>query len=104
MLGLKWKVIGEWFKVILFVTVYIWWYGIIVVSNTRTSPTSTQPTRKYTQKKNVMKSLNKPIILVEAKSTGNSSRASNSVMRLLSDIFFLCINVRVIMTSNILKN
>ena len=55
-------------------------------------------------KKNVMKSLNKPIILVEAKSTGNSSRASNSVMRLLSDIFFLCINVRVIMTSKILKN
>ena len=50
-----------------------------------------------------MKSLDKPIALVEAQNTGNASRASDTVTIGLASMFFSCVNVRVIMVSNALQ-
>ena len=57
----------------------------------------------HAKNENVMKSIDKPIILIEAKNMGNASIVSDTVTRLLASVFFLSVNVRVIMTSNILQ-
>ena len=57
----------------------------------------------HAKNENVMKSIDKPIILIEAKNMGNASIVSYTVTRLLASVFFLSVNVRVIMTLNTLQ-
>ena len=50
-----------------------------------------------------MQSLDKPIALIEARNTGNASRAGENMTQGLANTLFLCVNSRVMMTSNILQ-
>ena len=50
-----------------------------------------------------MKSLNKPIALVEVRNMGNMSRASNSVIRVLDATYFICLSARFMIKPNIIQ-
>ena len=52
---------------------------------------------------NVIKSLYKPITLIEALNMGNLSRASNAMTRGLASVLFLCVDLMVVITANILQ-